>query len=189
MMKWEGNANLITTGMKDAPLPEFYEPFESPTLNALNGAQSSPMIKFADNESVQKGDKSQYPIVATTYSVTEHWQSGSQTRSCPVLDELQPVQFIEISHELAERKGIANGDSVRVFNNRGSVSVKAIVTKRIRPFTINGETVHQIGMIHHWGWAGNYSTGDVVNDLTPNVGDPNSYIPEYKAFLVDVEKA
>ena len=33
------------------------------------------------------------------------------------------------------------------------------------------------------------ATGDTMNDLSPNVGDPNSYIPEYKAFLVNVEKA
>ena len=45
-------------------------------------------------------------------------------------------------------------------------------------------------MIHHWDWVGMFNTDDnVVNDLTPNVGDPNSYIPEYKAFLVNVEKA
>ena len=31
-------------------------------------------------------------------------------------------------------------------------------------------------------------TGDVVNDLPPNVGDPNCWVPEYKAFLVDIEK-
>ncbi len=189
IMKWEGAGNLITTGMKDAPLPEHYEPFESPTRNVMNGAEHSPMIRFAENQSVNKGDRSRYPIVATTYSITEHWQSGGQTRACPALDEIAPKQFIEISPELAAEKGIENGDAVRVFNNRGSVNVHAMVTKRIRPFIINGETVHQIGMLHHWGWANIYSTGEVVNDLTPNVGDPNSYIPEYKAFLVDVEKA
>ncbi len=189
MMKWEQNANFLSTGMKDAALPEHYEPLESPTSNVLNGLQNSPMIKFADNASVQKGDYADYPIVATTYSITEHWQTGAQTRMCPVLDEIAPKQFIEMSEELAAEKGIANNDDVRVFNNRGSVVLKALVTKRIRPFTINGETVHQVGMIHHWDWTNMYSTGDVVNDLTPNVGDPNSFIPEYKAFLVDVEKA
>ena len=77
---------------------------------------------------------------------------------------------------------------IRVFNNRGSVTVHAFVTPRLHTLLINGKNVHQIGLPHHWGWAGKYSTGDVVNDLAPNVGDPNSYIPEYKAFLVDIEK-
>ena len=189
-MKDELHANFVTTGMKDAPLPEHYEPFETPVeKNLLNGALNSPMIKFADNESVKKGDRSQYPIVATTYSITEHWQTGAQTRMCPVLDEIQPRQFIEIGEELAAEKGIKNGDEVIVFNNRSEVKVNALVTKRIQPLKVHGETVHLIGMIHHWDWTNRYSQGNVVNELTPNVGDPNSYIPEYKAFLVDVKKA
>ena len=46
-----------------------------------------------------------------------------------------------------------------------------------------------VGLIHHWGFANTFTSGDLTNDLTPNVGDPNSFIPEYKAFLVDVRKA
>jgi formate dehydrogenase major subunit len=100
-----------------------------------------------------------------------------------------PEQFVEMSKELAEEKGIKNGEYVRVFNNRGSVVVQALVTPRFKPFTVNGEKVHQVGLTHHFSWSNDYATGDTVNDLTPNVGDPNSFIPEYKAFLVDIEKA
>jgi formate dehydrogenase major subunit len=100
-----------------------------------------------------------------------------------------PEQFVEMSKELAEEKGIENGDYVRVFNNRGSVEVQALVTSRFKPFTVAGKTVHQVGLTHHFSWANDYATGDTVNDLTPNVGDPTSFIPEYKAFLVDIEKA
>lgn len=189
-MLWEQNGRLESYGMEDGPLPEFFEPFETPMdSNPLNGAVSSPMAKFTDRESVKKGSSADYPIVATTYSVTEHWQTGTQSRSCPALVEAMPDQFVEMSVELAAEKGIANGDKVRVFNNRGSVVVPALVTKRIRPFTIHGETVHQIGMTHHYSWANDFGTGDTVNDLTPNVGDPNTQVPEYKAFLVDIEKA
>ncbi len=189
MMLWEQNARLLSYSMKDAPLPEHYEPFESPTDNVLNKRQNSPCIMFADHPSVKKGSRDDYPIAVTTYSVVEQWQSGSQTRGCPALVESRPEQFVEMSVELAEEKGIKNGDIVRVWNNRGDVKVTAFVTKRIRPLEVNGQMTHIVGMIHHWGWAGDYSTGDVVNDLAPNVGDPNSYIPEYKAFLVNVEKA
>ena len=146
-------------------------------------------MRFAEFESVKRGDRSQYPIAVTTYSVTEHWQTGGQTRTCPALNEAMPEQFVEMSVELAAEKGIANGDLVRVFNNRGSVKVHALVTPRFKPFTVNGQTVHQVGMTHHFGWAGEFGTGDVVNDLPPNVGDPNTFVPEYKAFLVDIEKA
>lgn len=189
MMAWEQVSRLFASSPADGPLPEHYEPFESPVSNQINGSQSSPSILFADHPSVQKGSSDDYPIIATTYSLVEHWQSGMQTRNIPWLVEAQPSIFAEVSYELAEEKGIENGDTIRVYNNRGSVDVPALVTIRIKPFTINGELIHQIGLPHHWGWASGYSTGPVINDLTPNVGDPNSYIPEYKAFLVNVEKA
>ena len=189
MMLWEQNARLESYGMGDGPLPEHYEPFESPADNKLNGRQNSPCVRFAEFESVKRGDRSQYPIAVTTYSVTEHWQTGGQTRTCPALNEAMPEQFVEMSVELAAEKGIENGERVRVFNNRGSVEVMALVTPRFKPFKVNGETVHQVGMTHHFGWAGDFATGDIVNDLPPNVGDPNCWVPEYKAFLVDIEKA
>ena len=170
-------------------MPEHYEPFESPFDNALNGSQNNPMIKFTEYESTAHGGTDEYPIIATTYSVTEHWQTGGQSRSCPALVEAMPSQFCEMSEEFAAEKGIKPGDKVRVWNKRGSVVVDAYVTKRLKPFTIHGKTQHQVGLTHHFGWTHLYGTGDTVNDLTPNVGDPNTMVPEYKAFLVNIEKA
>ena len=109
---------------------------------------------------------------------------------CPALIEAMPTQFIELSEELAAEKGIKNGDKVHVWNNRGSVEIPAVVTRRVQPLTVNGEKRHLVGMTHHYSWAGVFGTDvNTVNDLTPNVGDPNSFIPEYKAFLVNIEKA
>jgi len=67
------------------------------------------------------------------------------------------------------------------------VKMKALVTKRFKPFAINGKTVHEVGVLWHWGYTG-LSTGDSGNLLTPYVGDANTVIPEYKAFLVNVKK-
>ena len=189
-MLWEQNARLESYGMEDGPLPEHFEPFETPVdSNLLNGSLNNPCMKFAENESTKHGSAEEYPIVATTYSVTEQWQTGGQSRSCPALVEAMPTQFIEISEELAGEKGIKSGDKVRVWNNRASVEVDAVVTKRVKPLTVHGKTQHLIGLTHHFGWSDLFGTGDVVNDLTPNVGDPNSQTPEYKAFLVNIEKA
>ena len=189
-MLWEQNARLESYGMEDGPLPEHFEPFETPVdNNLLNGSLNNPCMKFAENESTKHGSVEEYPIVATTYSVTEQWQTGGQSRSCPALVEAMPTQFIEISEELAGEKGIKSGDKVRVWNNRASVEVDAVVTKRVKPLTVHGKTQHLIGLTHHFGWSDLFGTGDVVNDLTPNVGDPNSQTPEYKAFLVNIEKA
>lgn len=188
-MTWEQNARLFAYPMVDGPLPEHFEPWESPTENKFNGAGQNPMARFTDDSSVKRGSAKDYPYVVTTYSVTEHWQSGTQTRNIPWLNELIPCNFIEISEELAKEKGIKSGDTVRVWNNRGSVKVKAMVTIRMKPMTVNGQLTHVVGMPHHFSWATKFATGDNVNDLSPNVGDPNSYIPEYKAFLVNIEKA
>ncbi len=189
-MLWEQNARLESYGMVDGPFPEFYEPFESPVSeNPINGRLQSPCIKFANYESTQQASVDEFPIVATTYSVTEHWQTSGQSGMCPVLVEAMPTQFVEMSEELAAEKGIKGGDKVRVWNKRGSVVVDVLVTKRFKPFTVHGKTQHQVGITHHFGWGGTYGTGDVVNDLTPNVGDPNTQVPEYKAFLVNIEKA
>lgn len=189
-MLWEQNGRLESYGMVDGPLPEHFEPFETPIdKNPLNGQLQNPMLAFGDMPSVKRGSAEEYPIIATTYSVTELWQTGSQSRSCPALLEAMPDQFIEISEELAKEKGIKSGDMVRVWNNRGSAMVPAVVTIRIKPLYVEGENRHIIGMTHHFGWAGTFGTGDVVNDLTPNVGDPNTFVPEYKAFLVNIAKA
>ena len=191
-MLWEQNARLHTyTGMNDGPFPEHYEPFETPlSENLLNGRLNSPTYLGQDYESTARGTVEDYPIVATSGSVTEMWQTGGQTRSCPALVEAMPTQFIEISEELAEEKGISSGDTVRVWNNRGSAVVDVVITKRLKPLTVNGKSQHQVFLTHHYGWAGVFGASDsMVNDLTPNVGDTNSQTPEYKAFLVNIEKA
>jgi formate dehydrogenase major subunit len=109
------------------------------------------------------------------------------------LAEAQPSMFVEISEELAAEKGIANGQMVKIRSARGEIKAVAIVTKRFKPFVVNGKTVHEVGMPWHFGWGGGsaapaLATGDAANDLTPHVGDGNTMIPEYKAFLVDLER-
>lgn len=188
-MLWEQNSRLESYAMVDGPLPEHFEPFETPVdKNQLNGQLQNPMLLFGNLPGVERGTVEEFPIVATTYSVTEMWQTGGQSRACPALLESMPNQFIEISKELAAEKGIRSNDEVRVFNRRGEAVVPAIVTNRFKPLMIDGKLRHQIGITHHFGWAGVFGTGDVVNVLTPNVGDPNCYIPEFKAFLVDIER-
>ena len=191
IMNAEQGARLFAaaTAMKDGPFPEHYEPFESPAKNLINGGQSTPNLTFGSAKSVKPSDPKKFPIVCTTYRMTEHWQTGGMTRNIPWLAEAMPKMFVEMSLELAKEKGIANGDQVRVFNNRGSLEMAAMVTPRFKPFTIDGKTVHQVGMPWHWGYASGQATGAIANDLTPNVGDANTSIPEYKAYLVNIEKA
>jgi formate dehydrogenase major subunit len=119
--------------------------------------------------------------------MTEHWQTGGMTRSLPWLNELVPDMFVEISETMARQKGIRKGDKVRVTTERGSIEAMALITSRLRPFNVEGKMIEQIGMPWHFGYAG-LSTGDSANLLTPSVGCANTSIPEFKAFLCNLEK-
>jgi formate dehydrogenase major subunit len=191
IMKADGVAWLyVPTGLLDGPLPTHYEAAESPLHNPLYRQQSSPVLKYwksPDNPLAGVADP-KYPYVMTTYRVTEQYLSGVMSRWLPWLAELQPELFVEISPELAHEKGILNLDWVRVSSPRSHVRAKALVTRRLRPLQIDGRTIHHVGMPWHWGYEG-LVTGDVVNDLTPLVGDPNVTIHEGKAFVCDIEKA
>ena len=186
IMKPEGHARFFGPGMAEGPFPEHYEPWESPIDNPMSKQQNNPAFKIWRPD--EQGTPDKYPIVCSTYRVCEHWQGGQMTRNMPWLIEMMPEPFVEISEELAAEKGIVNGEKVIVESTRGQVYLVAIVTKRFKPFQMNGKKVHQVGIPWHWGFTG-LSTGDSANSLTPHVGDANTMIPEYKAFLVNVRKA
>lgn len=185
IMKPEGVARLFGFGRADGPLPEHYEPWESPVDNIMSSQQINPAIKIWRPE--EHGTPDKYPTVCSTYRVCEHWQGGQMTRNMPWLIEAQPEPFCEMSEEFAAEKGIANGEKVIVSSARGEVEVVALVTKRYKPFQMNGRQVHQVGIPWHWGYTG-LSTGASANVLTPHIGDANTTIPEFKAFLVNVRK-
>jgi formate dehydrogenase major subunit len=96
---------------------------------------------------------------------------------------------VELDEVLAKKKGIQNGDWVKVRSKRGQIVAKAVVTKRIKPLTINGKETHTVGIPIHWGFNGLTKPGFLSNTLTPFIGDASVQTPEFKAFLVDVEKA
>ena len=192
IMKADGKGWLYTpTGLVDGPLPTHYEPVESPVFNALYpDQQNSPVLKawnVAGNVAATTGDPA-YPYVLTTYRLTEHHLSGVMSRWLPWLAELQPELFVEISPELADEKGIANTELARIITPRGEITAKALVTPRMRPMQIGGQTVHHVGLPWHWGYQG-LVTGAVTNDLSLMVGDPNVSIHEAKAFVCNLEKA
>jgi len=183
----EGVARIFCTPLADGPFPEHYEPWESPVPNLLSKQQINPLSKIWESELNRRGDTAKYPIVGTTYRLTEHMQAGGMSRNLPWLVELQPEPFVEISEELAAEKGIKNGDRVIVETSRGAAEMVAVVTKRLKPFHVNGRVVHQVGIVWHWGYEG-ISRGDSGNLLTPHVGDANTTMPEFKAFLCDIRK-
>ena len=174
----------------DGPFPEFYEPVESPTKNILHENEpTNPCLKYPRLESYQPiGNKNDFPYVLCTSAVSEHWCSGAYTRNVPWLNELVKETFIEMPHALAEKLNIKNGEKVKVSSARGEVEVKAMLTNRIQTLTINDEECFVVWMPYNWGFKG-LSTAASTNLLTIDAGDPNTWIQETKACLVNVEKA
>jgi len=174
-------------GVKDGPLPVHYEPRESVALNALYETQSNPTLREYEceiNRLAQRIDPD-FPIVATTYRLTEHYLSGPMSRFNSWLNELQPEMFVELSPELAAQRGIEHRGWMIVATPRGEIEARAMVTRRMRPLIVNGQTIHQIGLPIHWGYAGE-TVGAIANDLTALVTDPNVSMHEVKAFSCNV---
>jgi formate dehydrogenase major subunit len=196
IMNPEGAGRLFVplAGMADGPFPEHYEPFESPIANPLHVKQSTnPVVKKYNSDMDKYGTPEQgFTVVCTTYRLTEHYHYW--TKNNPMNVQLVPEMFVEIPVELAGEIGIKGGDNVKVTSARGTYRAKAMVTRRIRPMTIDGKKVYQIGIPIHQGFRGiNEDAGKVprsmANLLSPTVTDPNAYTPEFKGFLVKLEKA
>lgn len=186
----EGLGRLFSVdGLVDGPFPEHYEPTESPLVsNPLHASTTyNPTARVLENDRKRMGMRDKFPYVATTYGLTElfrHWTKHSLINAI-----MQPEQFVEISEKLAQSKGIKAGDMVKVSSNRGYIKAKAVVTKRVRTLKVADQDLEQVGIPCNWGYEGATRKGFLANTLSPGVGDANSQTPEYKAFLVNVEKA
>jgi formate dehydrogenase major subunit len=189
IMNPEGTARLFVRGlMRDGPFPAHYEPFEAPIANVIAPKiRGNPAARVFRGDLEQFGDAKEFPYAATSYRLTEHFHFW--TKHAKINAILQPEEFIEIGEALAKEKGIGQGEWVKLSSNRGFVVAKAYVTKRLKPMMVDGKPVHTIGMPIHWGFTGAARKGFGANVLTPFVGDANAETPEFKAFLVNVEKA
>jgi formate dehydrogenase major subunit len=190
IMKGDGKGWLFApSGAVDGPLPTHYEPYESPVANPVYKQQTNPATKIWEPaERLAAVGSADFPHILSTYRLTEHHLSGTMSRWLPWLAELQPELFAEISPEHAQELGIANTDRIAISTPRGSITAKALVTRRVRPYTIGGKQIHYVGLPWHWGYKG-IAVGDVVNNLSAMVGDPNVSIHEAKVFVCNVKKA
>ncbi len=188
----EGVGRFFAKGaMAEGPFPEHYEPFETPLAqNLLNPGNknvlNNPAARVFKDDRAAFGKVEQFPHVATTYRLTEHFHYWTKHARMNAI--LQPEQFVEIGEALGKQLGIASGDKVKVSSNRGFIKAVAVVTKRLRDLTVDGKQVHTVGIPIHWGFTGLAKPGYLANTLTPAVGDANSQTPEFKSFLVKVER-
>ncbi len=193
IMQSDGKAWLyVPAGLMDGPLPAHYEPQESPFTNPLYEQQRNPVRHLPpahpDNRYAPSGDApgaDVFPYVATTYRLTEHHTAGGMSRWQPYLAELQPEFFCEVSPELAAERGLDHGGWATIIAPRGVIEARVLVTGRMAPLTVDGRTLHQIGLPYHWGPNG-YSRGDAANELLHLALDPNTHIQEAKALACDI---
>jgi formate dehydrogenase major subunit len=187
------NADLPRDGSgtpADGPMPEFYEPVESPTGNVLHPKVAvNPCVKYPRVKSKQPiGTVKEYPYVLCTSSIAEHWCAGSVTRNIPWLNEMVPETYVEIPEKLAAKLNVANGQKVKVWSARGEVVVPVMVTTRMQTLQVNGREVTIVWMPYNWGFKG-LSQAASTNLITIDAGDPNTWIQETKACLVNMVKA
>ncbi len=195
IMNPEGVGRLFVPlgAVSDGPFPEYYEPIENPIANPLHPSQShNPVVKKYKTPLDKYGTPEQgFNVICTTYRLTEHYHYW--TKNNPMTVQLVPEPFVEIPVELADKLGLRGGENVKVSSARAQYVAKAMVTRRIRPMKIDGKEMYQIGIPIHWGYRGlaeeaGKTSMTPANMLTPTVIDPNAYTPEFKGFLVKVEK-
>ena len=193
IMSAEGVGRLFAVDkINNGPVPEHFEPIESPIdTNPLHPSiVTDPTIRIYKEDREFIGSNKEYPFVATTYRLTEHFHSWTAQSALNII--AQPQQFVEIGEKLAAEKGIQKGDMVKVTSRRGYIKAVAVVTKRLKDLEIDGRTVHHIGIPIHWNMKslnGKGNRGFSANTLTPSWGESITQTPEYKTFLVNVEKA
>ncbi len=196
IMNPEGIGRLFVPlgGMQDGPFPEYYEPMESPIANPLHPNQSNnPVVKkYKTDMDKYAPVGGEYNVICTTYRLTEHYHYW--TKNNPMNVQLVPEPFVEVPYELADQMGLRGGERVRVTSARAQYIAKAMVTRRIHSMNVDGKKMFQIGIPIHWGYRGiaedeGKTAKTLANQLTPTVIDPNAFTPEFKGFLVKIEKA
>jgi len=189
ILKADGKGWLYSpSGLKDGPLPTHYEPVESPVANLLYKQRTNPSVQLDQTPLNPIAPMSpDYPIVLTTYRLTEHYLSGPMSRFDSWLNELQPAMFVEMSPALAAERGVAHGDWVLISSPRSTIEARAMVTPRIQPLRVGGRVVHQVGLPIHYGYSGEV-TGSQANELSAIESDPNVSMHESKAFTCQIRK-
>jgi formate dehydrogenase alpha subunit len=116
----------------------------------------------------------EYPLILTTGRYLYHFHTGTLTRRSPGLEEISPPAPVEIHPADAEKIGVLHGNMVEVSSRRGTVTARAVVTRRSRRGTIF--------MPFHYREA-------PANMLTNDALDPIAKIPELKVCAASIKAA
>ena len=181
------------SGLVDGPMPAHYEPAESPVRNAFYHQQANPTREVfkrkenLQNPSAGEPNADEFPYVFTTDRLTEHHTAGGMSRWLPYLSELQPEFFCEVSPEHAKERDLQHLGWATIVTARTAIEARVLVTDRVVPLKVGGNTIHQVGLPYHWGVGGEALVqGDAANDLFGLTLDANVHIQESKVASCDI---
>ncbi|WP_157358649.1 molybdopterin oxidoreductase family protein [Amycolatopsis sp. ATCC 39116] len=112
----------------------------------------------------------EFPLIATTGRVLQHYQSGAQTRLVGELNDVVPEAYVEVHPDTAARAGLADGDWAAVVSRRGETTARVRCIASMRPDTVF--------LPFHFPGA------QRANLLTNPALDPTSRMPEFKVCAV-----
>jgi anaerobic selenocysteine-containing dehydrogenase len=159
---------LLAKGWMPLSLPEPWLPFAKgnfPTPSKkcefysekLMAAGLDPLPQYVPVKGEASGG-TRYPLMLLTSKSARNYLNSSRAGlEHNLKSEGDPC--LQIHKEDASARGIADGDMVRVFNQRGSVTVRAQVADRTRPRLVS---------MPHGCWASRMQGGSSANALTPD---------------------
>ncbi len=115
----------------------------------------------------------EYDLHLNNGRVLEHFHEGNMTYKTPGMSEKVSDTFVEVSPELAQERGVTDGDWVRLTSRRGNVKVRVVVSDEVK----NGEVYMPVN-----------SSEERVNVMSSSTADPVVDTPAYKEVAVKMEK-
>ena len=112
-----------------------------------------------------------YGLFLSTGRTLYHYNAATQTRRESGLDAKQSEAFVELHPSDARKRGVRHGDMVEVATRRGSVQLRAVLSRQVRPGCI---------------WMPLHFAEARANVLTNDVGDAVTGTAEYKVCAAEV---
>jgi predicted molibdopterin-dependent oxidoreductase YjgC len=143
----------------------------TPTLHAdgpMRGKVDFQAIHYRPSDELPDGE---YPLVLSTGRTLYHYNAGTMTRRSAGASIRQPGNFIEMHRKDASRRGVKDGDSVRVVSRRGTIVATVNVSPRMRRGCV---------------WMPLHFAESNANRLTNDAGDAVTGTAEYKVCAVQV---
>jgi len=119
-----------------------------------------------------------FPLHLSTGRLRDQWHGMSRTGTVGRLFHHVEEPLLSLNQQDMQRRGLSNGDLVRVSSRRGELRLRVQSAEDVRPA--------QAWLPMHWGSA--FMQGGGTNVLLPSAFDPHSKQPELKHAAVRVEK-